>query len=394
MISIKKLVYDNKNVIAAQVADTINGFIDPATYFALLYNTLTSKLVFDNIDRLKLEQALKEKQWQTLQEFNKVIGSNSTKEISPSKQVAEIFDEYLDKTWEKEKVSYVKEKYFITVNGLTDGTCEIFAYYDSSDKEAKKFLCNFILPLKKTEKNKEPHFLLLTKNSFGELDLKKYSAKLPADVDINANYGIEFEKINSTITEKLGKKTFGLYVLHGAPGTGKSTYIKWLANSIDKKFIYIPEFMAGMINDPAVMQLFMEYPNSVIVLEDAEKLILNRDNDSNSSMTSLILNLTDGIMADIMKLSIIVTYNTKSENIDKALLRKGRLQYIHEFKPLSKNDTINLMSTHGITKKQIDELQKKDLIKDEMTLADIYNIYDQTGMQPNKKKVVPLGFGA
>jgi ATP-dependent 26S proteasome regulatory subunit len=54
---------------------------------------------------------------------------------------------------------------------------------------------------------------------------------------------------------------------------------------------------------------------------------------SNSAVANL-LNLTDGLMADVLQLRIICTFNIDFTKIDSALLRKGRLKASYEFKKL------------------------------------------------------------
>lgn len=54
-----------------------------------------------------------------------------------------------------------------------------------------------------------------------------------------------------------------------------------------------------------------------------------------SSAVSSLLNLSDGILSDILKTSVIVTYNCPKQDVDDALKRKGRLQMDYEFSALS-----------------------------------------------------------
>jgi SpoVK/Ycf46/Vps4 family AAA+-type ATPase len=72
--------------------------------------------------------------------------------------------------------------------------------------------------------------------------------------------------------------------------------------------------------------------------------------------------MTDGILGDVLKLNVIVTYNCDRQDIDEALLRKGRLKAEYSFQ--------------GLNKKQAEKLIKKLDIdikpEDNMTLADIY----------------------
>ena len=86
-----------------------------------------------------------------------------------------------------------------------------------------------------------------------------------------------------------------------------------------------------------------------------------------SSVTSL-LNISDGILGDILKCPIILTYNCPKQDIDEALRRKGRLQIDYEFGPLEIDDAKKLAKHLGFSKKEIEEH-----IKNKMVIADIYN---------------------
>jgi hypothetical protein len=72
--------------------------------------------------------------------------------------------------------------------------------------------------------------------------------------------------------------------------------------------------------------------------------------------------MTDGILGDVLKLNVIVTYNCDRQDIDEALLRKGRLKAEYSFQGLKKHQAAKLIKT-------LDLDIKAD---DNMTLADIY----------------------
>ncbi len=88
----------------------------------------------------------------------------------------------------------------------------------------------------------------------------------------------------------------------------------------------------------------------------------------NGASLETILNLSDGILGNTLKTKFICTFNTNLRNIDKALLRKGRLRMRYEFKKLSIEKTKRLVE--GATK--------------EMTLAEIYNQEDN-GIKDKEK---------
>ena len=126
-----------------------------------------------------------------------------------------------------------------------------------------------------------------------------------------------------------------------------------------------------------------------MILEDAEKAILKRDDGGSSSAVSSLLNMSDGIMSDIMKTAIIVTYNCSRHDIDEALRRKGRMQMDYEFGLLNKEDSIVLANSLNYPESFI-----KDEIKDPMSLADIYNLQTKVDFLNKKKKENKvIGFG-
>ena len=146
-------------------------------------------------------------------------------------------------------------------------------------------------------------------------------------------------------------------MFYGIPGTGKTSLIKSIINdnhNID--FIFIDSSLCKSISVGQFLEFLNENRNSVIVFEDCEKLLESRDTGLNGSIGT-ILNLTDGIMAESMKIKFICTFNCELSKIDKALLRKGRLSLMYEFHELS-----------------LDKV--KEIYKDAtgpMTLANAYN---------------------
>jgi ATP-dependent 26S proteasome regulatory subunit len=121
----------------------------------------------------------------------------------------------------------------------------------------------------------------------------------------------------------------------------------------------------------------LDNPNCILVIEDAEDLILSRDNHHNSKL-SFLLNLTDGLLGESLGIQIIATFNTDLKNIDNALLRKGRLTSIYEFKPLTIDKTNTLLKSLG------HEVE----INESLPLADIFNIEISNNYEPKLKKAV------
>ena len=203
-------------------------------------------------------------------------------------------------------------------------------------EESKKFLYN----------QKKTTDICLIYNQNGEINTQFVEIKKPK-IDFNIHYNEDFHPIHKEIVKQLNKNnTNGLYLFHGQPGTGKSTYIKFLIHQLKKKVIFISPKMAGELDNLNMTPFLLNNKNTVFVIEDAEELITSREDVRNSNL-SMLLNLTDGLLGESLGIQIIATFNTDVKNIDKALLRKGRLSQIYEFKNLSLDRTNNLLQKLG-----------------------------------------------
>lgn len=213
---------------------------------------------------------------------------------------------------------------------------------------------------------------LITSDSGGALTIKEFSID-KIELDLNRYYNEDFEAFNDTIMKRLDQRpSKGIALLHGCPGTGKTTYIRHIIQSIQKRFIYLPSDLSHMIGDPSFLSFLLKYPNSILIIEDAECVLAQRRAGSRSAVSNL-LNLCDGLLSDCVNVQVLATFNCQLDKIDPAILRKGRIIGRYEFKALSKERTNNLLQTLG---------KEHDSDK-EMTLAEIFN---QEQPEFNEKK--------
>ena len=190
------------------------------------------------------------------------------------------------------------------------------------------------------KKNKTTYKIGIAYSSSGGLNVTTKHVPIATTIsqlDMNKNYNDDFDynKIYNLV-ERDGK---GLMILHGTPGTGKTTFIKHLMYKYETKrnFIYLPASLAQSIDSPGLTRFFLDYgENAVFIIEDAEALVASRS--SGNTGLSGFLNASDGILSDLLCAKFIVTFNTdiNASSVDSALLRKGRLDYIYKFGPLSK----------------------------------------------------------
>ena len=215
---------------------------------------------------------------------------------------------------------------------------------------------------------------LIVKDEYG-LTLQKFDVSKKEDLNLDKNYNKGFKEISKKIVTKLNEKSGkGIILLHGKPGTGKTTYIRDLIKKINKEVIFLPNNMVDMLATPQFVPFMMKYPDSILIIEDAEKAVKNRNGNGNETAVSNLLNLSDGILGDCLKTQIVATFNTQRQLIDKALLRKGRLIAEYEFDDLCVDKSNKLLKSLNIDYKT----------KKPMPLSDIYNYEDTLGVENNK----------
>jgi len=222
---------------------------------------------------------------------------------------------------------------------------------------------------------------LLTANR-GGMDTIEQELK-HVEVDIPLHYGEKFVPVHFKIIEKLNEdKGKGLVLLHGLPGTGKTNYIRHLCSILKKEVIFLPPFMAENIAGPEFITFLLDHTNSILVIEDAEKVVLDREGEnSNRQSVANLLNITDGILSDCLSIQVIATFNTSRDKIDKALLRKGRLIAEWKFDALSVEDSNSLF----------EHLGKEPIAKKPMTLTEIYNSDEEEFVTQQERRTI--GFG-
>lgn len=195
------------------------------------------------------------------------------------------------------------------------------------------------------------------------LYLKDFSIDLKGDLDFGL-YNEGFEDVHKDMSRSIKEDKNGLYLLYGAPGTGKTTYIKHLIKecATDKrKFIYVPSNLFGDFTNPVFLPFLMDHRGCVFIIEDCESLV-TMDNGIRSNELTDLLNMTDGLLADALDIKIICTFNIDDGRIDDALLRPGRCRCRYEFDLLEK-DRANVAA---------EKLGLKPVTED-VTLADLFN---------------------
>ena len=242
---------------------------------------------------------------------------------------------------------------------------EMFLFRENEEELQKIF--DKLISNKTTVKKKKREINIIGRNEHG-FYLQGFKT-IKTEVDIELNYNEGFSKISEIVVEKLSSENNkGIVLFAGIPGSGKTSYIRFLTNKIKtKRLIYIPPDMANCISDPDFIPFLMKYSNSIIIIEDAENVLKSRKAGGNQSVANL-LNLSDGLLGDCLKLQVVCTFNCHYNEVDEALKRPGRLIAHYEFKELELERAQILFNK--IHKRTDVKLEKS------LTLAEVYNYFE------------------
>jgi SpoVK/Ycf46/Vps4 family AAA+-type ATPase len=154
--------------------------------------------------------------------------------------------------------------------------------------------------------------------------------------------------------EKLRERPNGLSIFEGKPGTGKTFYLRHLMGELKKshRFYFIPTSNMDVLSRPDFIGFWAEqrwaYSDKkfAVILEDSDAALMTRGTD-NREQVSALLNLSDGMLADFLRLQIICTINCSATDIDPALLRPGRLVCHRVFGRLDYPQALRLAESLG-----------------------------------------------
>lgn len=339
-------------------ANSIFGryYIDSKALYMYCFTDIPSISFVDDVEGEKAYNAFREK-------FSALICSVHTYRKFKRRQKHVEFDD---------TIVILKDRRILE---FSEGYCEIL--HDNCNEQFVEELVGFLRPFKEKQRRKPLEINLITKTG-RDLELKAMEIKR-TKLDLDLFYEDDFKAVDALMRQRLNQKDDkGIVLLHGVPGSGKTTYLRYLIGKIKKKVLFLSPNIAGSLTDPDFIDLLIDNPNSVVIIEDAEYVIMDRRSNPHSSVSNL-LNISDGLLADFLNVQLICTFNSSVTLIDNALMRKGRLIARYEFGKLSVAKAQRLSNHLGFD----------TLIKQPMTIAEITNPGGQVNQQ---QQVQVIGF--
>lgn len=146
-------------------------------------------------------------------------------------------------------------------------------------------------------------------------------------------------------------------LLYGEPGTGKSSLANAIATKYNLDLLILNMDQLVKINVEKLCSQTNTGNLKVILLEDIDTLIKNRDNEITTDQENIINKLLQFLDSNISPSNTIFIATTNHiEKLDKAITRKGRFDLALEVKPLDECQVFKMCKSFDLTNEESNEI--------------------------------------
>lgn len=195
--------------------------------------------------------------------------------------------------------------------------------------------------------------------------------------DVRKNYAAEVSKGLDSLMELQNDQVYGkILLLHGPPGTGKTSCLRTLARAwqdwCDLEVVVDPEQMFNDAN--YLMSVLAENRDvrsdrwTMLILEDCDELIRKEAKDVSGQALSRLLNATDGFLGQGQNILIGITTNEPLSTLHPAVMRSGRCLSTLHVPALSADEA----------RAWLDDPDLRSQVRGDMVLADLFALKNQS----------------
>jgi len=136
----------------------------------------------------------------------------------------------------------------------------------------------------------------------------------------------------SLLREAFNKAPERILILHGEPGVGKTTFLRYLLNGYYyRKVAYIKDKKA--IEDSELWYELTDGNYDLIIFDDLDDALVPRARNKDANFVNNLLSYSDGVIRRNTK--VVITTNQSMSEIDEAIIRPGRCFDFLTLPPLS-----------------------------------------------------------